>query len=146
MKIELPDIVVFLALFFSVLYFYLERFGEIKYAILEHASQPSPIKKRKSVEVHEETITDFPLDIELPENMEEEYVTMNTEVQEETSNMDSIKKEIESTCNFVTTEQGIAALNNPSEITERLQTGFDMWEQRTGKKGMTYSELRELFG
>lgn len=148
MKIELPDIVVFLVLFFSFLYIYLERFGEIKYAVLEHA--PQPIKKRKPVEVHEEeTITDSPLDIELPENIEEEFVitnTSDTKVKEEASNIDSIKKEIESTCNFSSTEEGVAALNNPSEITNRLQTGFDMWEERTGKKGMSYSQMRELFG
>ena len=151
MKIEVPDIVVFLVLFFSVLYFYLMGFGEVTYT-----TTPLPIKKRKPVSVYEETITDFPLDIELPENMEEEFETetndmeveveVEAEVKEEAFNMDSIKKEIESTCNFATAKEGLDALENPSEIINRLQTGFDMWEERTNQKGMTYSQLREFFG
>lgn len=56
----------------------------------------------------------------------------------------SIKKEIESKCNFANALEGLKA--SPDEIKTRLQTGFDMLEERTGRKGMTYSEMRELFG
>jgi len=66
--------------------------------------------------------------------------------QENEEVINSIKKEIESTCNFATAEEGVDALKNPYEIRDRLQTGFDLWKQNTGKKGMTYSELREMFG
>jgi len=65
----------------------------------------------------------------------------------EMDDLSSIKKEIEVKCNFASTQDGAAALRqNPSEITKRLRTGFDMFEERTGKKGMTYSQLREMFG
>jgi len=80
-------------------------------------------------EEEEDTVSDDPVDIS------------------EELDFDSIKKEIESTCNFDSASEGVAALkNDPSEITDRLKTGFDLWEQRTGKKGMTYSEMREMFG
>ena len=85
--------------------------------------------EQEEEEEEEDTVSDDPIDIS-----EEHHI-------------DSIKKEIESTCNFDTASEGVAALkNDPSEITDRLKTGFDLWEQRTGKKGMTYSEMREMFG
>jgi hypothetical protein len=123
--------------------------------------------------VDEEIITSNPVDIELSEeDLVEELENDVNEVDlvsiSETTNepkcpcetspseftmwqeneqvINSIKKEIESTCNFATAKEGIDALKNSSEITDRLQTGFDVWAQKTGKKGMTYSELREMFG
>ncbi len=86
-------------------------------------------QEEEEEEEEEDTVSDDPIDIS-----EEHHI-------------DSIKKEIESTCNFDTAREGVATLkNDPSEITDRLKTGFDLWEQRTGKKGMTYSEMREMFG
>jgi hypothetical protein len=86
-------------------------------------------EEEEEEEEEEDTVSDDPVDIS------------------EELDIDSIKKEIESTCNFDTASEGVAALkNDPSEITDRLKTGFDLWEQRTGKKGMTYSEMREMFG
>jgi hypothetical protein len=87
-------------------------------------------EKEDDGEEEEEGLISTPIDI----SVSEELV------------IDSIKKEIESTCNFATAREGLVALDNPSEITDRLQTGFDMWEHKTGKKGMTYSELRGMFG
>jgi len=59
----------------------------------------------------------------------------------------SVKKEIEAKCNFATAEEAMDAVTkDPSVIVERLKTGFDMFEEQTGKRGMTYSQLREMFG
>jgi hypothetical protein len=81
------------------------------------------------------------------EEEEAEETTSEDKEIKEMDDLSSIKKEIELECNFASTEDGVAALRqNSSEITKRLQTGFDMFEERTGKKGMTYSQLREMFG
>ena len=76
-----------------------------------------------------------------PELQPEQVVT------NEIDDLTFIKKEIELECNFSSAKEAMAAVTaNPSVIVERLQTGFDMFEERTGKKGMTYSQLREMFG
>jgi len=149
MEITLAGAVVHLVLFFSILFLYcVVGSGRIKYCSLDPPPQsPQSAKKRKTppehieeLEEEEENIISMPIDISKEEDQDSIDIS-------EKLNIDSIKKEIESTCNFATASEGVAALkNNPSEITDRLQTGFDLWEQKTGKKGMTYSELREMFG
>jgi len=159
MEFTLPGTVVHLALFFSILFLYcIVDLGRIKYCVLE--GHPQSYKKRKAPEqiqeeeeeeeeeVLVEDLISTPVDIsEVNDTVEEDLISTPVDISDEQVDIDSIKKEIESTCNFATASEGVAALkNNPSEIMERLQTGFDMWEQRTGKKGMTYSEMREMFG
>ena len=135
MEITLPEVVVHLFLFFSILFLCcVVDLGRIKYCALE--GHPQSYKKRKAPPEHIEE-----------EEAEEDLISIPIDISEEEMEIDSIKKEIESTCNFASASEGAAALmNNPSEITDRLQTGFDMWEQKTDKKGMSYSELREMFG
>ena len=95
----------------------------------DDSSQVASTTAEEQKEGVSDTVSDDPVDIS------------------EELDIDSIKKEIESTCNFDTASEGVAALkNDPFEITDRLKNGFDLWEQRTGKKGMTYSEMREMFG
>ena len=173
MEITLPGAVVHFFLFFSILFLCcVVDLGRIKCCALE--GHPQSFKKRKAppehieeseVETEDEETEDEETDDEETEEVGEEDEDLISDIskeedQESQENLisipidiseeldfDSIKKEIESTCNFATASEGLAALkNNPSEITERLQTGFDLWEKKTGKKGMTYSEMREMFG
>ena len=155
MEITLPGAVVHFFLLWSFSMLFLScvlNLGGIKYCVLE--GHPESYKKRKAPqqihkeeeeeeEEEEEDLISTPVDIS---EVEEDLISTPVDISEEPE-IDSIKKEIESTCNFATASEGLAALkNNPSEITERLQTGFDLWEKKTGKKGMTYSEMREMFG
>ena len=169
MEITLPGAVVHFFLLWSFSMLFLScvlNLGGIKYCVLE--GHPESYKKRKAPqqihkeeeeeeEEEEEDLISTPVDISEEEEdlistpvdiseVEEDLISTPVDISEEPE-IDSIKKEIESTCNFATASEGLAALkNNPSEITERLQTGFDLWEKKTGKKGMTYSEMREMFG
>jgi hypothetical protein len=136
MEVTLTGAAVQLVLFLSILFLYCALdVGRIKYAVLEkhpeHTQQDDGEEDgEEEEEEDEEDLISEPIDISVSDEL----------------GIDSIKKEIESTCNFATASEGLVALDNPSEITDRLQTGFDMWEHKTGKKGMTYSELRGMFG
>jgi hypothetical protein len=190
MEITLSSLFInFGLLVFSVVLVYLVIVypGQIQYAVLE--GHPGNYKKRKATAgLNEEVILSTPVDIELPENLEEELITFEEDLEEvdiipihetiaiNSSNQEanevsvvqkdtceppqsefemwtenekvisSIKKEIELVCNFSTAEEGLDALKTPSEIINRLQTGFDLWAQKTGQKGVTYSQMREMFG
>ena len=60
-------------------------------------------------------------------------------------NLDEIKRNIESTVNFSSANEGLNALNNPDQLMERIQGAFDSFKSQTGRN-MTYSEMRQMMG
>ena len=127
MEITLPGAVVHFFLFFSILFLCcVVDLGRIKCCALE--GHPQSYKKRKAPPEHIEE-AEVEVDDEEREEVREEdedqesqenLISIPIDISEE-HHIDSIKKEIESTCNFATASEGVAALkNNPSEITDRL--------------------------
>ncbi len=53
-----------------------------------------------------------------------------------------IKNDIERTATLSVTE----GINNNDKIVNTIQTAFDTFKEKTGRKGMTYSELRDMMG
>ena len=60
-------------------------------------------------------------------------------------NLDEIKRNIESTVNFSSINEGLNALNNPDQLMNRIQGAFDSFKSQVGRN-MTYSEMREMMG
>jgi hypothetical protein len=60
-------------------------------------------------------------------------------------NLDEIKRNIESTVNFSSANEGLNALNNPDQLMGRIQGAFDSFKSQTGRN-MTYSEMRQMMG
>jgi hypothetical protein len=60
-------------------------------------------------------------------------------------NLDEIKRNIESTVNFSSVNEGLNALNNPDQLMNRIQGAFDSFKSQVGRN-MTYSEMREMMG
>ena len=60
-------------------------------------------------------------------------------------NLDEIKRNIESTVNFSSANEGLNALNNPDQLMNRIQGAFDSFKSQVGRN-MTYSEMREMMG
>ncbi len=61
--------------------------------------------------------------------------------------LQKIKEDIELTATLSVTE-GVNVLNdnNCDKIVNTLQSAFDTFKEKTGRKGMTYSELRDMMG
>jgi flagellin-like hook-associated protein FlgL len=61
--------------------------------------------------------------------------------------LQKIKDDIERTATLSVTE-GVNPLNDNTgdKIVNTLQTAFDTFKEKTGRKGMTYSELRDMMG
>ena len=136
MDITLPGAVVHLVLFFSILFLYcVVGPGRIKYCGLEGPRQS--YKKRKAPKQTED-------DDEEDEAEEEEEDAMLVEVDIISTPVDISEEKNQHSATVE--EDLISTPVDISEITERLQTVFDLWEQKTGKKGMTRSELREIYG
>jgi hypothetical protein len=129
MEITLAGAVVHLILFFSILFLYcVVDIGRIKYCVLE--GQPQSYKKRKAPEQTED------------DNEE----AMLVEVDLISTPVDISEKENKQHVETVEIDQISTPVDISQIITEILQTGFDLWEQKTGKKGMTHREMREMFG
>lgn len=60
-------------------------------------------------------------------------------------NLNEIKRNIESTVNFSSINEGLNALNNPEQLMNRIQGAFDSFKSQTGRN-MTYSEMRQMMG
>jgi hypothetical protein len=60
-------------------------------------------------------------------------------------NLDEIKRNIESTVNFSSANEGLNALNNPDQLMNRIQGAFDSFKSQVGRN-MTYSEMRQMMG
>jgi len=58
--------------------------------------------------------------------------------------LQNIKNDIERTATLSVTED-INSLNR-DKVVNTLQTAFDTFKEKTGRKGMTYSELRDMMG
>ncbi len=58
--------------------------------------------------------------------------------------LQKIKDNIERTATLSVTED-VNELNH-DKIVNTLQTAFDTFKEKTGRKGMTYSELRDMMG
>ena len=71
--------------------------------------------------------------------------TTNTDKKELTAaELQKIKDDIERTATLSITED-VNSLNH-DKIVNTLQTAFDTFKEKTGRKGMTYSELRNMMG
>lgn len=60
--------------------------------------------------------------------------------------LQQIKYDIEKNVNYSSYMEGLDALNAPENLISRLRNAFDTFESKTGRKGMTYSEMREMMG
>jgi len=60
--------------------------------------------------------------------------------------LQQIKNDIEKNTNYSSYKEGMDAINAPENLISRLRNAFDTFELKTGRKGMTYSEMREMFG
>lgn len=58
--------------------------------------------------------------------------------------LQKIKDDIERTASLSVTED-VNSLNH-DKIVNTLKTAFDTFKEKTGRKGMTYSELRDMMG
>ena len=71
--------------------------------------------------------------------------TTETDKKELTSSeLQKIKDDIERTATLSVTED-VNSLNQ-DKIVNTLQTAFDTFKEKTGRKGMTYGELRDMMG
>jgi len=59
--------------------------------------------------------------------------------------LEEIKRNIESTVNFSSVDEGLDALRNPDLLKNRIQGAFDSFKSQVGRN-MTYSEMREMMG
>ena len=57
----------------------------------------------------------------------------------------TIKKDIETTCNFSSREKGIESVETPNILLNTLKEGFTEFKEKTGRN-MTYLEIREMMG
>ena len=60
------------------------------------------------------------------------------------SELQKIKDDIERTATLSVTEDANSL--NHDKIVNTLQTAFDTFKEKTGRKGMTYRELRDMMG
>jgi len=60
--------------------------------------------------------------------------------------LQQIKYDIEKNVNYSSYKEGLEALNAPENLIGRLRNAFDTFEAKTGRKGMTYSEMRDMMG
>ena len=122
MEITLPWLVVnFLVTFYSVLFVYLVIVypGPIQYSALE--GHPDNYKKRKAIaRSDEEIILSNPVDIELPENLVEEFITFKEE--------ELIPIPETMVINYSNQEANKVSAPQKSHC-ERQQTEFEMWAE-----------------
>lgn len=60
--------------------------------------------------------------------------------------LQQIKDDIEKNVNYSSYTEGLETLNTPENLIGRLRNAFHTFEEKTGRKGMTYSEMREMMG
>jgi hypothetical protein len=60
--------------------------------------------------------------------------------------LQQIKDDIEKNVNYSSYTEGLETLNTPDNLIGRMRNAFDTFEEKTGRKGMTYSEMREMMG
>lgn len=59
--------------------------------------------------------------------------------------LQTIKKDIETTYNFSSNEKGIESVETPNILLNTLKKGFTEFKEKTGRN-MTYLEIREMMG
>jgi hypothetical protein len=59
--------------------------------------------------------------------------------------LQTIKKDIGTICNFSSQEKGVESVETPDILLNTLKAGFTEFKEKTGRN-MTYLEIREMMG